>query len=100
MIDPWRHLSDWNKPGNHDDAIFSEFFKQTNIKTNFGDNKRVILRGKTTEVIDCIADGELDLAYIDDDHTLKGIAIDLIRVYPKVPVPVVRWRHIRNMGLK
>jgi hypothetical protein len=25
----------------------------------------------------------LDFAYIDADHTLKGIAIDLIRVYPK-----------------
>jgi len=44
----------------------------------------VILRGKTAEVIDQITDGELDLAYIDADHTLKGIAIDLIRVYPKV----------------
>ena len=28
--------------------------------------------------------GKLDFAYIDADHTLKGIAIDLIRVYPKV----------------
>jgi hypothetical protein len=46
----------------------------------------VILRGKTTEVIDQINDSELDLAYIDADHTLKGIAIDLIRVYPKVRV--------------
>jgi hypothetical protein len=35
-------------------------------------------------LIDLIADGELDFAYIDGDHTLKGIAIDLIRVYPKV----------------
>jgi hypothetical protein len=33
---------------------------------------------------DQIADGGLDFAYIDADHTLKGIAIDLIRVYPKV----------------
>ena len=48
--------------------------------------KRVILRGTTTEVVDQIPDGELDLAYIDADHTLKGIAIDLIRVYPKVRV--------------
>jgi hypothetical protein len=28
----------------------------------------------------------LDLAYIDGDHTLKAISIDLIRVYPKVRV--------------
>jgi hypothetical protein len=38
------------------------------------------------EVIDQITDGELDLAYIDGDHKLKGISIDLIRVYPKVRV--------------
>ena len=44
----------------------------------------MILRGKTTEVIDRISDGELDFAYIDGDHTLRGIAIDLIRVYPKL----------------
>lgn len=28
----------------------------------------------------------MDFAYIDGDHTLRGIAIDLIRVYPKVRV--------------
>jgi hypothetical protein len=86
MIDPWRHLNDWNKPANHDDAILGQFFQETTAKTDFAAAKRVILRGKTTEVIEQIPDGELDLAYIDADHTLKGIAIDLIRVYPKVRV--------------
>lgn len=84
MIDPWRHLNDWNKPANHDDAVLGEFFRETKAKTDFAAAKRLILRGKTTEVIEQITDGELDLAYIDADHTLKGIAIDLIRVYPKV----------------
>lgn len=37
-------------------------------------------------MIDEIAEGELDFAYIDGDHTLKGIAIDLVRVFPKVKV--------------
>jgi hypothetical protein len=84
MLDPWRHLEDWNKPANHDDPMLSEFFHETMNKTAFAASKRIILRGKTTEVVDQIADGELDLAYIDADHTLKGIAIDLIRLYPKV----------------
>lgn len=84
MIDPWRHLNDWNKPANHDDPVLEEFFRETKAKTDFGAAKRLILRGKTTEVIEQISDGELDLAYIDADHTLKGITIDLIRVYPKV----------------
>jgi hypothetical protein len=84
MVDPWRHLDDWNKPANHDDSLLKQFFEETKRKTNFAAAKRVILQGKTTEVIDQISDGELDFAYVDADHTLKGIAIDLIRVYPKV----------------
>ena len=84
MIDPWRHLNDWNKPANHEDATLEEFFRETKAKTDFAAAKRLILRGKTTEVIEQIKDDELDFAYIDADHTLKGIAIDLIRVYPKV----------------
>jgi hypothetical protein len=84
MIDPWRRLNDWNKPANQDDAVLGQFFQETKAKTDFASAKRFILRGKTTEVIEQIPDGELDLAYIDADHTLKGIAIDLIRVYPKV----------------
>jgi hypothetical protein len=35
-------------------------------------------------VIDQIPDGSLDFAYIDGDHTLRGITIDLIRLLPKV----------------
>jgi hypothetical protein len=35
-------------------------------------------------VIDEIPDARLDVAYIDGDHTLRGIAIDLIRTYTKV----------------
>jgi hypothetical protein len=84
MIDPWRHLRDWNKPTNHDDSILEGLFQETRAKTDFAAAKRIILRGKTTEVIDEIPDGELDFGYIDGDHTLKGIAIDLIRLYPKV----------------
>lgn len=84
MLDPWRHLNEWNKPANESDATFESFYQMAKSKTDFAENKRVILRGKTTEVIDEIANGELDFAYIDGDHTLKGITIDLIRVYPKM----------------
>lgn len=86
MVDPWRHLDDWNKPSNQDDTKFEEFFQATKEKTEFAANRRAILRGKTTDVIDQIPDRELDFAYIDGDHTLKGIAIDLLRVYPKVKI--------------
>jgi len=84
MVDPWRHLDDWNKPANQDNSVFEGFFEEVKAKTSFAGGRRVILRGKTTEVVDQISDCELDFAYIDGDHTLKGITIDLVRLYPKV----------------
>jgi len=86
MIDPWKHLEDWNKPANRDDVAFERIFESATAKTDFAASKRVILRGKTSDVIDAIQDGELDLAYIDGDHTLRGVTIDMIRVYSKICV--------------
>ena len=86
MVDPWRHLRDWNKPANMNDDVFEKFLSEARANTDFAATKRIILRGKTTEVIDEIRDGQLDFSYIDGDHTLKGITIDLIRLYPKVKV--------------
>jgi hypothetical protein len=84
MIDPWHHLDDWNKPANRPDGEFERLYDEVMEKTKGYERKRVVLRGKTTEVIDRIPNGELDLAYVDGDHTLRGVAIDLIRVYPKI----------------
>lgn len=84
MIDPWRHLEDWKKPLNIDNETFQNVYNETLKKTAFAEGKRIILRGKTTEVINQISNESLDFAYIDGDHTLKGIAIDLINVYPKI----------------
>jgi hypothetical protein len=41
------------------------------------------LRGKTTEVIDKIPDASLDIVYIDGDHMLRGITIDLCQSPPR-----------------
>jgi hypothetical protein len=84
LLDPWRNLLDWNKPANKDDASFNAFLEETRERTEFAADKRVILRGKTTEVIDQLEDGSLDLVYIDGDHTLKGISIDLLSAWKKV----------------
>ncbi len=86
MIDPWRHLDNWNKPANKNDDIFEQFLSETKSKTDFAAERRIILRGKTTEVVEEIPNGELDFAYIDGDHTLKGISIDLICLFPKIKV--------------
>jgi len=84
MIDPWRQLADWNKPANRNDAFFERVFQEAMESTGEHAGRRVVLRGRTTEVIDRIPDGSLDFAYVDGDHTLRGITADLVRVYPKI----------------
>jgi Methyltransferase domain len=84
MIDPWRHLDDWNKPANRPSDVFERFFQESMAKTEAWAEKRVVLRGRTSEVIDQVSEGALDFAYIDGDHTLRGITIDLVRVFSKV----------------
>ena len=84
MIDPWRHLDDWNKPANRDDETFEGIFAEAMEKTRNHEPRRVVLRGRTTAVIDQIPDGSLDFAYVDGDHTLRGITVDLVRVHDKI----------------
>jgi hypothetical protein len=84
LIDPWRHLEDWNKPTNADDARFESYLSEVLERTAPWESKRVVLRGRTSEVIGEIPDESLDLAYIDGDHSLRGIAVDLIRMWSKV----------------
>lgn len=84
MIDPWRHLEDWNKPANKNNERFDEIFEEAMGRTAQHEERRIVLRGRTSEVVDEIPDGHLDFAYIDGDHTLRGITIDLIRVFGKV----------------
>lgn len=84
MIDPWRHLADWDKPANKPNDIFEGFYAETLAKTAAHAAKRIVLRGRTVEVADEIPDGALDFAYIDGDHTLRGITVDLLRIYPKI----------------
>src|ERR1700757_2497721 len=41
MIDPWRHLADWNKPANESDATLDSFYEMTKDKTDFAKDRRV-----------------------------------------------------------
>lgn len=84
MIDPWANLPDWNKPFNVDEKIFEDVYAEAMNKTAFASSKIVVLRGRTKEVVDEIPDESLDFAYIDGDHTLRGITIDLIKLLPKI----------------
>lgn len=84
MIDPWANLPDWNKPFNVAPEMFDEIYQEAIRKTEFASGKVTALRGRTKEVINNIPDSSLDFAYIDGDHTLRGIAIDLMKVLPKI----------------
>lgn len=84
MIDPWRHLDEWNKPANKDDSTFETFFQETVTRTSFAREKISIYRQTTLNATGNIADNSLDFAYIDGDHTLRGITIDLNCIYNKV----------------
>lgn len=84
MIDPWQTLPDWNKPFNVDSRAFDKVLSEAMHNTEFAESKRCVLQGRTKEVCGEIPDGELDFAYIDGDHTLRGITIDLNAMWPKV----------------
>lgn len=84
MIDPWRNLTDWNKPANTSDARFSEIFDEAMMRTEAFASKRVVLRDTTSVASKQIDEHSLDCVYIDGDHTLRGITIDLIHMLPKV----------------
>jgi hypothetical protein len=84
MIDPWQHLDNWNKPANVPNDEFRAIKREALAVTEFAGGKRVVLEGTTTEVSGAVPDQGLDFAYIDGDHSLRGITIDLIRIWPKV----------------
>ncbi len=84
MIDPWAALPDWNKPLNVDQARFDDVHGEAMRVTDFASARRTVLRGRTKDVAVMIPDGALDFVYIDGDHTLRGVTIDLQKMLPKV----------------
>ncbi len=84
MVDPWANLPDWNKPFNVSQQVFDDIYREMEVKTAFAAHKRRILRGRTKDVVAEIPDESLDFAYVDGDHTLRGITIDLIKIWPKI----------------
>ena len=84
MLDPWRHLEEWNKPANVSNVEFDYIYDEAMERTAFAADKRIVLRDKTRKAVKSIPDNTLDAVYIDGDHTLRGITIDLVSVYEKV----------------
>lgn len=84
MVDAWRNLPNWNKPFNVDQNEFNAVFKEAMNATDFAAAKRIVKRGTTLEVISEIPDRSLDFIYVDGDHTLRGVVIDLLAAWGKV----------------
>lgn len=84
MIDPWQHLPDWNKPANVEESAFSEIYQQAMEATAFARSKVKVLRDQTKNAVRKIPDQCVDFVYVDGDHTLRGITIDLLSIWPKV----------------
>lgn len=84
MVDPWAQLPSWNKPINRKNEVFERIYAEAMDATSFAADKRCVLRGTTKDVLDNIPDQSLDFAYLDGDHTLRGMTIDLIKILPKM----------------
>jgi hypothetical protein len=84
LLDPWRQLADWNKPFNVSDDEFRAVMDEALARTAFAADRRQVLRGTTVEMAGQVPDQSLDFCYVDGDHTLRGVIVDLVRLYPKV----------------
>jgi hypothetical protein len=84
LIDPWRHLPMWNKPYNTDATDLDAAMAEAIERVAFAGERVEVLRGTTAEVVDRIDDASLDAVYVDGDHTLRGITLDLTLMRPKV----------------
>jgi len=78
-VDPWRE-----DRKSHEHWGANNFYEwQLNVGQWLGE--RVFgLRGTSEEVVDYFQPGELDMVFIDGDHTPEGIALDLKLWVPKV----------------
>lgn len=84
LIDPWRPLPSWNKPLNVGREEFDAAKGEALAATAFAASRVKVMQGTTAEVADRIPDHSLELVYVDGDHTLRGITIDLITLLNKV----------------
>lgn len=84
LVDPWRNLPDWNKPSNKSDAEFTEIYEEARARLSKFSERIHVLRETTKLASRSIEVGSLDFVYIDGDHTLRGIALDLHFMLPKV----------------
>ena len=84
LIDPWRNLPNWNKPANRSDIEFEAIRAEALGRVDGFRDKVVEIRDTTKNAVRSIDDASLDFVYVDGDHTLRGITLDLLSILSKV----------------
>lgn len=84
LIDPWKHLDSWNKPANVNNDEFEEIREEALSRTKSFAGKIREIREHTLRAAETIDQSSLDFIYIDGDHTLRGITLDLHAMLPKL----------------
>ena len=84
MIDPYRHLSDWNMPFNKEQYEMDNIFSDTQKRMEPYGNSAVFVRKQAKSAHHDFDDLCFDWIFIDGDHTLKGIFADLWNYWKKL----------------
>jgi hypothetical protein len=84
LIDPWKNLPNWNKSANMSDIEFERIHDEAMKRVTPYKEKIIEIRDTTKNARKKIENGSLDFVYIDGDHTLRGITIDLNAMLSKV----------------
>jgi hypothetical protein len=78
LLDPWESLSNWNKPYNISNDDFQAIYEQC-MKRLQPYSKKVTVHRSTSLEVRASSMPKFDTIYIDGDHTLRGITIDLLK---------------------
>ncbi len=105
LVDPWKNLPNWNKPANKTDIEFEEIRHEALERVSKFRGKIVEIRETTKKASALLGDRSIDFAYVDGDHTLRGITMDLLSILPKIreggyiggdDFTKTIWQHGRN----
>ena len=104
-IDPYVAYDNWNKPLSNDITLhLAEWEAKKALHEHIASGVFRFIRKPTVEVDDEIPDSTLDFVYVDGDHTLRGITIDLDWAWRKTTSTGIRrpsgWKDFIGRTLK
>ena len=83
LSDPWVFIDNYNDYNNKEQEVQEARYKS--VVSMFKDQKNVqVIRKTSGKVLESYEDGYFDLIYMDGDHRLEGVILDLILSYKKL----------------